>query len=187
MNQGFKNKTNWCVITGAPSSGKTSVVEELMHRGYPVQNEVARELFETCLKNGETLQQIRSDEKKVQALQKQILERILAREMSLDTKKTIFMDRGMPDSITYFRLAKLSTLESRSMSHLFQYRAVFIFDRLPIVKDNVRTEDDTQADKIDKMLEEDYKSVGYAPIRVPVVPIKERAEFILRHLEELKD
>lgn len=182
MNASFKYKTNWVAITGAPSSGKTSVVEELMHRGYPVQNEVARELFQTCLKNGETLQQIRNDPAEVQRLQKQILERALAREMALDVNKVVFMDRGLPDSITYFKLAGLDTLEAEATSRIFQYRAVFIFERLPVVKDGLRTEDEAQANKIDGMLEEDYKSAGYAPIRVPVVPVKERADFILKKL-----
>ena len=52
MTAGFKYDTNWCVFTGAPSSGKTSVIEEMAHRGYAVQNEVARELIEGALRNG---------------------------------------------------------------------------------------------------------------------------------------
>jgi predicted ATPase len=178
----FKYKTNWVVVTGAPSSGKTSVIEELAHRGYAIQNEVAREVIEACLKRGLTLESIRNDRKNAQALQKRMLELKLAREMALDTDRLVFMDRGMGDSITYFRLAGLDTLEAEATARIFQYKKVFIFDRLPLKKDNVRTEDDAQADKIDKMLEEDYKALGYDPVRVPVVPVKERADFILQAL-----
>lgn len=178
----FQYKTNWCVITGAPSSGKTSVIEELAHRGYAIQNEVARELIEECLKKGHSLQQVRGNGHAARDLQRRILELKLAREMALDTKTLVFTDRGQPDSITYFRLAGLDTLEAEAASRLFQYRAVFIFDRLPIVQDNVRTEDEEQARKIDQMIEEDYKNAGYAPVRVPVMPVAARADFILKHL-----
>lgn len=175
----FKYKTSWVVITGAPSSGKTSVIRELAHLGYAIQGEVARELIEISMNHGRTLEEIRRD---VAALQSSILEVTIAREMGLDPEMRIFMDRGLPDSITYLRLAGLDGMEARALSALFQYQAVFIFDRLPVIKDNVRTESDALANKIDKMLEEDYKSAGYAPIRVPVMPVGERADFILKHL-----
>lgn len=176
----FKYKTNWCVITGAPSSGKTSVIKELSQRGFAVQDEVARELIELGISNGRRLDDIRKD---ASALQKNILAVALAREMALDLNQLIFLDRGLPDSLTYFKLAGLDGMEATAISYLFRYSAVFIFDRLPVIKDDVRTEDEALANKIDKMLEEDYKSVGYAPIRVPVIPVAARADFILKHLE----
>ena len=179
MTDGFKYKTNWCVITGAPSSGKTSVIKELAHRGYAIQGEVARELIEIGINQGRSLDNIRQD---VGDFQKGILEVALAREMALDLNMTVFLDRGLPDSITYFKLAGIDGFEASAISLLFQYRAVFIFDRLPIVKDDVRTEDEALANKIDKMLEADYNSVGYNPIRVPVLPIEKRADFILSKL-----
>jgi len=37
--------TNWFVITGAPSSGKTKVIEHLAQRGYRVQHEVGYEVI----------------------------------------------------------------------------------------------------------------------------------------------
>jgi len=175
----FKYKTNWSVITGAPSSGKTSVIRELQRRGYAVQEEVARELIELGLSQGQMLDDIRRD---ARDLQKEILEVTVAREMALDVHTTVFLDRGLPDSITYFKLAGLDGMEGVVMSALFQYRAVFLFDRLPVVKDDVRTEDDALADKIDRMLEADYRSVGYVPLRVSVMSIEQRADFILKNL-----
>lgn len=179
VNGSFKYETNWCIITGAPSSGKTSVIRALAHRGYPVQGEVARELIELGISRGRSLEDIRRDAKN---LQKGILEVSLAREMALDMKTLLFMDRGLPDSITYFRLAGLDGIEARAVSLLFRYKAVFIFDRLPLAHDGVRTEDDALAAKIDKMLEADYVSVGYTPVRVPVMPIEARTDFVLKQI-----
>lgn len=172
----FDFETNWIAITGAPSSGKTSVIDALARRGYSVQAEVARELIEDSLKHGLSLQEARADAK---GLQTRILDLKIQREAALDPAACVFMDRGMPDSISYFRLAGMDTQAPIRAALRFKYRAVFIFNRLPLVKDDVRSEDEALADKIDGMLEEDYKSLGYAPVRVPVISVEARADFIL--------
>lgn len=176
----FKQDTNWVVITGAPSSGKTSVVNELRKRGYPVEEEVARELIELGLQRGCTLDDIRGD---APDLQRHILGTAFAREEALKTSTLTFLDRGLPDSITYCRLAGIETEPARFLSQGFRYRAVFIFERLPLEKDGVRLEDDALATRIDRELEEDYRALGYDPIRVPVMPIADRADFILKTLD----
>jgi predicted ATPase len=68
----------------------------------------------------------------------------------------------------------------------FQYRAVFIFDRLPLKKDGVRTEDEALAAQIDAGLEADYRSVGYRPVRVPVLSIEKRTDFVLEYIRSGK-
>lgn len=179
---GFRFNTNWCAITGAPSSGKTSVIEELAHRGYAVQSEVARELISESLRRGRTLSEVR-DVDHVQSLQFRILKLKIAREKGLNRETLVFTDRGTPDSITYFRLANMDTAEAVRESRIFRYKAVFLFERLPnVVRDGVRTEDDLQAQQIEQMLEADYKALGYGVTRVPVLTIAGRTDFILQHL-----
>ncbi len=177
MTGDFRYNTNWIAITGAPSSGKTSVINELQKRGYATQVEVARELLESAMARGLTIDEIRRNN---QDLQRNIIQLKIAREMALDPEALIFLDRGTPDSITYYRNADMDTTEAEAASRLFRYKHVFIFDRLPIKKDGVRTEDEEQANRIDRWLEEDYKRIGYSPIRVPVMPIDERVNFVLK-------
>ena len=179
----FKTKTNWCVITGAPSSGKTSVIEELIRRGYKTEPEVARDLIEDCLMRGEKIEQVRE---KNEWLQKEILRLKLAREESQDPEQLVFLDRGIPDSLTYFRIAGLDLTAAKAASCKFHYRCIFIFDRLSLVQDGIRTESDEIARQIDISLEQDYRELGYSPVRVPILSIKARADFILRFLEEEK-
>ncbi len=176
----FEIDTSWIVITGAPSSGKTSVVDALSARGYNVQGEVARELIEECLRHGLSLTDIKADGGK--QLQRDILRIKASREKQLAPLDTVFMDRGMPDSISYFRLAGLDTEAAIAACRHFRYRAVFIFDRLPLLRDGIRSEDDAVAAEIDRMLQVDYQSLGYAPVRVPVMPIAGRTDFILQAL-----
>lgn len=175
----FLTKTEWIVITGAPSSGKTSVLMELAERGYHVEHEVARNYITDLLKQGKKLEDIRSNEG---LLQRDILTLKLGREKILHPHDRIFIDRGVPDSISYYRIAGLDPVDARRECCHFSYKAVFIFDRLPLVYDGVRSENEAVAEQLDKMLEEDYKALGYQPVRVPVLPIAERADFILRHL-----
>lgn len=182
MKNNFVHETNWIAITGAPSSGKTSVIEELARRGFATQGEVARELIELLLKDGKSITEIRKNPESAKELQRRIIDLKFAREKALDTERLVFMDRGMADSITYFRIAGLDTQEAERMSRIFQYKAVFIFDRLPVIKDSARIESEIEAAKIDKMLEEDYRALGYELIRVPVMPVIARTEFILRSL-----
>jgi predicted ATPase len=176
----FEHSSRWVVITGAPSSGKTSVIEDLRARGYAVQEEVARALIEECLRRGLSVEDVWREGG--QQLQHDILRIKRAREAALDPAACVFMDRGMPDSIAYFRLAGLDTAIAAAACMTFHYAAVFIFDRLPLVKDGVRAEDEAAAQKIDAMLRADYQSLGYDPVSVPVMPIAQRSDFILHAL-----
>ena len=53
--------TRWCVITGAPSSGKTAVILDLERRGFRVVHEAARAYIEQELEKGRRLQEVKSD------------------------------------------------------------------------------------------------------------------------------
>ena len=118
-------------------------------------------------------------------MQRDILNLKTGREKILHPHDRIFIDRGVPDSISYYRIAGLDPVEARHECCHFFYKAVFIFDRLPLVQDGVRSETEAVADQLDKMIEEDYAALGYHPVRVPVLSISERADFILQHLELL--
>lgn len=177
----WSKNTEWIVITGAPSSGKTSVINDLKARGYNVQDEVAREYIETCIARGLSMQDIRADGGC--DLQQQILRLKTEREAALTPQDTVFLDRGIPDSMTYFRLAGLDVAAAKAAAGRFRYDAVFLFDRLPMIDDGIRVESEVLAGEIDTMLMQDYRSLGYDPVRVPVMPIVKRTDFILNFLQ----
>jgi predicted ATPase len=60
---------------------------------------------------------------------------------------------------------------------------VFLFERLDLVKDPVRSEDSRTAARIERLIEAAYRELGYAIVRVPVLPIPARTEFILARLQ----
>ncbi len=172
-------QTNWCVITGAPCSGKTAVIKEMQRRGFAVVHEVARACIDRQLQQGLSLAEIRADELKFESA---ILAEKVRLESGLPENETIFFDRGLPDSIAYFKLAGLDPAEPLAKSRLVRYRRVFFFERLPFSKDRVRAEDEKTALRLDLLIEESYRVLGYHPIQVPLLPVKERADFILRRL-----
>lgn len=177
----METTTNWNVITGAPCSGKTSVLQELEKRGFRFVPEAARVYIEEQISKGRSLQDIRANEGEFQIGLVGIKAHI---EDNLPINEIIFLDRALPDSITYYRAAGLDPSSLTTTCHHYRYRNIFIFDRLPLVYDYARIEDESTVDFLDRQLEEDYRNLGYDVIRVPVMSVSERSEFIINKITE---
>lgn len=173
-------KTEWIVITGAPCSGKTSVVSGLELRGHRVVHEAARAYIDELLTSGKSLQEIKADPL---TFERTILYRKLAIEANLPENETIFLDRGIPDSIAYFLSAGLDTSEPVEISRRVRYRKVFHFQRLWFQNDHVRAEDERMAKDLDKLLKQSYEMLGYRVIHIPVLTVEQRVDFILEQLQ----
>lgn len=171
--------TNWCVITGAPCSGKTSVIMELERRGYQVVHETARAYIDQQLAAGRRIAEIKADKP---AFENHILSTKLVIESTLPPNETIFLDRGIPDSIAYFKLAGLDPDRPLKESNRLRYRRVFFFEKLGFLKDRVRCEDQDTADRLHRLIEESYRLLEYEITPVPLLSIEQRADFILNRL-----
>jgi predicted ATPase len=175
----FMQQTNWHVITGAPCSGKTAVISELEHLGYPAVHEVARAYIDERLQHGETIAQIKAD---ILSFERYILYKKIAIERSLLKEETVFLDRAVPDSIGYYILEGLDPYDPIQKSRLWRYKKIYFFDRIPLEKDPVRSEDDKIASRIDSLLKKSYRMLGYEIIVVPLMSVNERVSFILKHV-----
>ena len=61
---------------------------------------------------------------------------------------------------------------------------VFLLDRFPLKNDGVRVESsDADAQRIHDMIGNTYSSHGYSPIRVPIMPVEKRVEYILEKVK----
>lgn len=174
-------QTNWYVITGAPSSGKTTLINRLSDMGYHTVPEVARnfiKLIANC--THQSLEEVRQD---ILQLQRKILTLMLERERHLPIDELIFFDRGTPDSIAYFRFHHLEDLHVVKASKHHRYKKIFYCHGLPVVQDEIRKEDDVTAKKIGELIYETYRDLDYELIELPAVTIEKRLEIILANIE----
>ncbi len=172
-------KTNWCVITGAPSSGKTSVIIGLEKRGYRVVHEVARAYIDEELQKGKRIAQIKAD---VLSFERHILYKKIEIEKTLQENELIFLDRAVPDSIGYYILEGLNPDDPIAKSKHIRYKKIFLFERLGFEKDRVRSENERVASELDRLLAESYEMLGYRIVHVPILPVRDRIEFILTRI-----
>lgn len=179
----FKIQTNWHVITGAPCTGKTTLIEQLAEGGFQTANETAREYFEIEMAKGRTSQEIRDSGYPTQLGIFEMQQNI---EDGLRPNQIVFLDRGLPDSLTFHRVYGLNPDEFLLECLKHRYASVFILDRLPFERENkLGPEDEKPAQFIDMWLERDYTTLGYSVVRVPVVTPEERLNFVLERIAEL--
>jgi len=176
----LKASTQWYVVTGAPSSGKTTTVNLLKERGYKTTIEHARHYIDTQRVAGRTVQEIRANQA---AFQQGVLEMQIEQERELSPDETVFLDRALPDALAYYRFLKLEP-DQKLLDAIDRstYKKVFILEPLPLAPDYARTEDETAQKELHKLLTEVYEALPAPVVHVPVLPIKERVDFILNNL-----
>jgi predicted ATPase len=138
----FQTHTHWYVLTGAACVGKTTLLEALAGQDYRIVPESARAYFEAEQAKGRTLPEIRADDA---ALQCGILDLQLSYESNVPVDQVAFLDRAVPDSLTFFRVFGLDPNEILPQCFSHRYAGVFILDRLPLRRDQTLGPEDDAA------------------------------------------
>ncbi|CAB4893524.1 MAG: AAA family ATPase [Actinobacteria bacterium] len=173
-------RNSWFVITGGPSSGKTTVINRLHKMGMRVVPEQARAILDEEMVAGRSADDIRADG---EWFQQQILERQLARESELEQGETVFFDRGVPDGLAYERFLNLIVDPAlAAAARRASYRRVFVLDPLPLHDDGSRIEDDEDQRGIHDAIVATYAELGFDTVAVPGLPVDERVAFIRERL-----
>ncbi len=176
----FGVQTNWHVITGAPCSGKTTLIDQLADKGFQTVPEGARQYLEREVARGRTVDEIREDE----ATQRGIEDMQLRIEGGLRAIDVLFLDRAFPDCLAFCRVFGLNPNEILAECFHHRYASVFILDRFPVQQNGFRTADDALAGLLDEWTARDYSALGYRVVRVPVLSPEERLAFVLERLSE---
>lgn len=172
--------TNWYVITGGPSSGKTTTVNLLREMGYITTMEHARHFIDTQRLKGKTTEEVRSNQREFQL---GVLEMQIEQENEISPEVLVFLDRAIPDALAYYRFLKLEIDKKLTEAlRTVSYKKVFILDCLPIVNDYARNEDSAAQKKIHTLITDVYESLPFPIVHVPVLPPEERVRFILNNL-----
>jgi len=172
-------KTNWYVITGGPSTGKTSVINQLHKMGYQTTIEHARHYLDTMITTGQTVEEIRENKRKFQL---GVLDMQIEQENSISPNDVVFLDRAIPDAMAYYQFLKLDYDKKLiDAMHHVSYKKIFILERLPMVKDYARLEDENDQKIIHSLIKKVYESLPFPIINVPVLNIPSRVDFILKN------
>ncbi len=176
----FRVQTNWHVITGAPSCGKTTLINLLADKGFQTAPE-GRDCTWREIARGRTIEEMCSNEV---ALQCGIKDMQLEIELGLRANDFIFLDRAILDCLTWYRVFGLNPNEFLRECLHYQYASVFMLDRLPLRLNGLRYKEDALQDFTEEWHARDYSALGYSIVRVPVLPPEERLSFVLEVLSK---
>ena len=172
------------LLTGGPSTGKTTLLNYLQSLGYKCLVEISREVIKEAqqdgieqlfLKNPLLFSKLLCD-----ARVKQFTE-----ANTLDTNY-VFYDRGIPDTVAYMDFIEQEyTQDYTAACKAHTYDQVFILPPWEDIHitDSERYESFKQAQDIHQELLKTYKKYNYTLIEVPLGKIKDRAQFIITKLQ----
>lgn len=176
-------ETKKIVITGAPGTGKTSLIEALKKKGYFCLDEISRQVTREAQKKGIS-QLFLKDPLLFSEL---LLEGRVAQylEAKESDSEIIFLDRGIPDISAYMDyFGNNYPPEFKNTAKNFPYDEVFLLPPWEdiYISDEERYESFEQARVIHDFIAETYISEGYQPIELPHGTIEERVSFLLDRL-----
>jgi len=171
-------KTNIFVVTGGPCVGKTTIVNELGKIGYNIIPEAARIASGTGEFAGKNVHEVNPLSFQNQILKTQIK---LHEDFLLRNNGIAFSDRGFGDSLAYYKLRNLKfPKEYFDYVRKFRYLGIFLLEPLRFYKtDKLRTETREEQIEIHNEIGRAYENLGYDLIRVPLISVRKRVEFII--------
>ena len=171
------------VIIGGPGTGKSSIINGLVTKGYCCYPEISREVTLESQKRG--IEQLFLE--KPLLFSELLLEGRKKQFRSAQEEKAslIFLDRGIPDVLAYMHYigdSYPSFFDQACKDH--KYSSIFVLPpwKEIYVSDAERYENYEQAVLIHEHLMETYKKYGYSITEVPKDSVENRIDFIMKHL-----
>lgn len=167
------------VLAGGPSTGKTSVIDELKKKNFYCFEEAAREIFDEFKLKGLEFKtdpiEISKNIFRKRKLDFDAADRVACKD------NLIFYDRGIHEVTAYLRSIGNSTNYWDELPLKYKYDLIFLFEPWKEIykKDNNRIEDFSDAEKISPFITSIYKQSGIKMIKVPNISIEGRVMFIL--------
>ncbi|MCF6308258.1 MAG: ATP-binding protein [Flavobacteriaceae bacterium] len=172
------------VITGGPSSGKTTLISYLEKKGHQCMHEISRDIIIEAQKQG--IEQLFLTDPLL--FSQKLLEGRLKQFQDTQNleKNFLFYDRGLPDITAYmdFTASNYPEVFTKTCQNN-RYDFVFLLPPWKAIyqQDNERYETFEEAEKIHHFLLKSYKKYGYNVIEVPFGKLENRMQFILNNLE----
>jgi predicted ATPase len=181
------NKNNYFILTGAMGAGKTTVINKIREQGYFCIDEPAR----IILKEQRITGGVGVPEKNPELFNELMLAKMISEyKNNLERNEVVVFDRGIPDIIAYADLLQTQKEMSEIAAAEFRYnKHVFMFNGCEDIykNDDERKVDFQTANNFGMELRKKYKGLDYTIIDVPLLPIDERAGFIIAAINSFKD
>lgn len=174
------------VIAGGPGTGKTTLINALIEKGYNCLEEISRQVTLNARKQG--IEQLFLTEPLL--FSKLLLEGRIQQFEAAEkaTSEVVFFDRGIPDVLAYMDYIGDSYPEAFiEACKAHQYDAILMLKPWAEIfeSDSERYENFEQALTIHKYLEDTYSKYGYEIIDVPFGTIEERTTFVTNYAAAL--
>ncbi len=174
------------VITGGPSTGKTTVINALIKRGYFCMEEISRQVTRKAQEEG--IEQLFLEDPLL--FSKLLLKGRIQqyKEASKGNEKLIFFDRGIPDVhayMNYMGVAYPDTYLKNSRNYKYDYVLLMPPWEKIYITDTERYESFEQSLAIYNHLKHAYEDLGYEVMEIPITSVEERIDFILKTINVL--
>lgn len=172
-------ETRWVVITGPPSSGKTTLVNVFAEAGEKTSADSTRQLIANVTASGRDAEEFRFADD----FQPRVLKAMMAAEDLLDPNDRVFLEYALPCNIAFHRTEGLELTPGLAQAAVrSRYAAVFILDPVGWENDEQRVEDAAYQAAVHKHMFDVYRELGYEPIAVPPLTPAERLAFVQQHI-----
>ncbi|MGW8465923.1 AAA family ATPase [Pseudomonas sp. CLCA07] len=177
--KGKRRNTSWVLITGAPGSGKTTIAARMADAGWRTIEDPGRAEFEHQLRKGVPPSIVRRDYRRFQHL---VLRRVLSIVDVIPDNEQVLFDYGIAESLAFMKVAGIPwddvIVQAAARLH---FRQVFLLDVVPLpldADDIIRAESVHSRNLLYDLFQELYQVLGHNSIRVPLMGVEERFEFI---------
>lgn len=186
-------KSKKIVVTGGPSTGKTSVIEQLERNGFHCLHEVIRDMTTEERTQGQKLEMVSNPIVSVPDPKRFNLNILNARiaqyhSVSDSPSKLVFFDRGIPDVLAYMDCFQQSyEAEFTQACASLRYDHVFLMPpwKEIHVTDEERFESFEESLQIHDCLATAYEKFLYNVTHVPKGSVDDRVAFILNQINKL--
>lgn len=176
---------NRFIITGGPGSGKSSLLNALIDKGYQGFEEISR----IVIREQHEIDGDKLPWKNLAGFAEICFERMSHQLNDCKPNNFCFYDRGLPDIIAYMRRGSLEVPKKYFAQCNLYNNTVFIAPpwKEIFVNDDERPESYEDSAEIYKFLNETYSELGFNTVELPKVSIINRANFIESYLSSCID
>ncbi|MCP4180886.1 MAG: AAA family ATPase [bacterium] len=173
------------IITGAPGTGKTNIINELKNRNHKIFEEVPRKLMMEKIPEKIGINPFTN----LKDFAKLVFDEMYKQYITSEQNNSLcFFDRGLPDVFAYLLEANISIPDDyyNCYSKCNYSKTVFICPpwQSIYISDNIRPYDFSEIINLGNQIIKTYETFGFSILTLPLTSIKKRTDIILNYVQK---